>query len=262
MIRALLITLPLSASALGAIVLETEHIDLSINFSSALVGGATNPWLLTTRDEDARREYAGQRAGFADPERSTLLVKAVAEVEIPDDDRYLFLGEPGASSWILPQSQDTELLYAGVSTENKTSQTGWQGVGVSSQFLVRGVPSGYFSGNKVTLTLASFSGPGNFHLYSTDAFGNPVVAFDTTDGLSSLDFREFTPSNHVHFNWAFSTPGDYYIGLQASGAAGSSFFESDVTMFHFLVVPEPGTAALAGLAVLVVSSRRKRSGTL
>lgn len=260
MIRAHLLLIAATARVSAAIVLDTEHIDLSINFNNTLVGTSTNPWLLTVRNEDARREYAGQRASFADPLRVTLSVRAVAEVEIPDDFRYTFLGAPGDTSWILPQSQDPALLYAGISTENKTSQSGWSSDGVGSSLLVRGVPASVFNGNKVTLHLETFSGPGDFHLYSTDAFGNPTVYFDTADGLSSLDFRELTPSNHVHFNWAFSEPGEYFVGLRASGTrvSGNLFLESDVTTFHFTVIPEPSAAVLAGWAALALAARRRR----
>jgi surface-anchored protein len=250
-----------AATVRAAVVLETEHIDLSINFNGSLLGTGGNPWLLTVRDEDHRNEYAGQRTLFADPERVLLSVPEVAAVQVPEDPRYTaFLGAAGTTLWILPQTQDPSLLFAGTSTENKTSQTGWTGFGVSSDFLTRGVPSATFRNNQITLALADFSGPGDFHLYSTNAFGDPTVFFDTSDGLSLADSRIFSAGNHVHFNWAFSEPGEYEVALQAFGTlnAGSQFTESDVTTFRFVVAPEPSALALMGTATGLTLGRRRQ----
>lgn len=254
----------LAGQALGAVVtLVDQHVDLSVNFSGSLVGSGTNPWRLTVRDEEARREFAGERAGFPDPERVLLEVVEAARVEVPDDPRYTdFLGPAGTSLWILPQGQETGVLYAGFSTENKASQTGWSGFGVTSPLLTRGVATGAFKNNQVTVSLVGFSGPGNFHLYSTDAFGNPTISFDTSNGLDFSDARIFTPGNHAHFNWAFSEPGEYALMLQASGTleVGNELSESDVTTFRFVVIPEPGAAwmVLTGTSALFCLRVRRR----
>lgn len=256
---ALLILAAISLPASGAIVLTTQHADLSISYST--LSGNTNPWLITMRDEDDEIDYAGVRQGFADPERVAVEVPENARAEIPNDSRYTFLGPAGTSAYFLPQTQDPDLLYLGISTENKSSQGGWTGVGVPSAFLVRGVASGLFSSNRVTLRLASFSGPGAFFMYSTNAFGDPTVAFNTADGLSAADSRFFTPANHVHFNWAFTAPGEYTIGLRASGTltATSQFTESDLTTFRFIVIPEPSSALLL-LGGALLSTRRRAAG--
>jgi surface-anchored protein len=248
----------------GAVVLTHQHIDLSINFNPTFSGGETNPWLLTVRDEDARREYAGQRAGYTDPLRATLLVSEFAAVEIPDDPAFAFLGEAGTLSWILPETQDPALLYAGFSTENKSAQIGWQGDGVNGAFLVRGLGQNQFIENTIRLSLASFSGPGQFHLYTLDEFGEPTVHFDTTDGLSALDFRDFSPALHAHFNFAFSAPGDYFVGLRAIGFLVPDGIpsESEVTVFHFQVIPEPSSVALVALGTFPLLRRRRPSSCL
>jgi surface-anchored protein len=254
-----------AATGHAVVTLETEHVDLSVNFSGSLVGSGTNPWLLTVRDEDRRDEFAGLRAMFPDPDQVLLAVADAARVEVPDDPRYTaFLGPAGTPMWILPQTQDPSLLYAGMSTENKTSQSGWTGFGVSPDFLTRGVPSAVFKNNQITLSLDGFSGPGDFYLYSTSAFGDPTIVFNTSNGLDLSDSRLFSPGSHVHFNWAFSEPGEYEVSLRASGTlnAGNQFTESDVTTFRFLVVPEPAAAACAALgAVSLLLLRRPRKIT-
>ena len=236
----------LIARATAQTVLTNEHVDLGINFNSAALAQPGGPWRLTVRDEDSQNEHLGQRSGAGDPERVVLAAGISGRTNVPDDSRYTLLGPVGANVWVLPQSQDSELLFLGASLENKSSDPAWQGDGVEPGFLARGVASGLFQNNRVTLSLASFSGPGNFHLYFTDQFGDPTIYFNTSNGLSSADSRLFSPSNHVHFNWAFSSPGDYFVGLRASGTLveGNVFTQSDVTMFHFVVVPEPSATTL------------------
>src|SRR5690606_17108395 len=108
-------------------------------------------WQLTVRDEDAAKEYAADRV--------VLSGSIECRVELPDDDRFSFLGQPGEYSWILPSSQEPGLLYLGISTESKAGASGWTGYGVSSDFLVRGVAPGSFTDGQVKLTLLAVEGP-------------------------------------------------------------------------------------------------------
>lgn len=257
---ALLLFLAIAPAALAVDVLVDPHVDLSINFRGSLIGTGTNPWRLTARDEDGKQEYGGQREGFADPLTVILHVPASAQFEVPDDPAYNFLGPAGAPIWVLPQVQEPGLLFLGFSTENKTSQSNWVAHNVSPDHLVRGIAPGTFLNNQITLRLESFSGPGDFSVFTTDSFGMPVIAFRTDDGLSSADSRTFTPSNHVHFNWSFSEPGTYIIGLRASGtlAGGGDVSSSDITYFRFDVIPEPGTGALLAVVAGLFFARRRR----
>jgi surface-anchored protein len=244
-----------AASALDLLV--QQHADFGLNFNSALVGTGTNPWRLTVRDEDAKHEYGGQRAGFGDTEEVLLLASAEAEFEVPDDPEYAFLGAPGAPVWVLPQTQEPGILFLGFSAENKTAQM-WRAHNVAANLLARGFASGVFLSNQITLRLETFSGPGNFSVFGIGSFGEVEKVFDTSDGLSAADSRAFTPSNHTHFNWALTAPGDYSIGLRASGTLNdATSTQSDLTTFRFRVVPEPSSALLLFAASALVAGRRR-----
>lgn len=242
------------------VVLASEHTDIGINFNASQINTADGPWRLTARDEDNTIEFLGMRAPKPDPERVILSVGLSAQTEIPDDSDYSFLGPEGNPVWILPQGQDPELLYLGISTENKSFSGDWISDGVEAPFLARGIPSGVFELNRVTLKLESFSGPGEFALYFIDSFSNVTVYMNTGDGLTTADSRNLSPGNHTHFNWAFTAPGDYTLGFRASGTllAGSEYTESDLTTFHFQVIPEPASAVLCAVGFTLITLARPR----
>ncbi len=245
-----------TASLHAATVLTTEHADISVNFNASLMGSATNPWRLTVRNEDARIEYGGRREATQDEIQAYLDALETSKVEVPNDARYSFLGPAGTEVFILPQTQESDMLYLGTSSENKTSQSGWQGFAVQSNLLVRGFATGVFQNNRVNLRLESFSGPGDFYLYSTNSFGDPTVFYNTANGLSLLDNRQMSPGNHTHFNWAFTESGEYTIGLRASATtAGGTFTQSDLTEFTFRVIPEPSSTVLLALSVVALARR-------
>ena len=237
-----------SVGASEAATLTDQHADLAINYNSV-----RDAWQLTIRDEDAAKEYAADR----------IILEGSIEcrVELPDDDRFSFLGEPGEYSWILPSTQEPGMLYLGISTENKAGASGWTSDGVSNDFFIRGVSPGAFTDGQVKLTLLSVNGPGFFSLYTVSPGKDPVVSMNSRDGIDDADFRLLTPNRHSHFNWAFSAPGTYHVTLQASGLLGSSVGTSvsEPTTFTFEIVPEPsGSLLLMSGAALVGAVRRRR----
>ncbi len=252
--------LSVATISLRAAVLDVQHADLSVNFNASLLGSATNPWRVTVRDEEARIEYGGRRTATPDQIQVVLDALESTKVAVPDDSRYTFLGPEGREVYILPQTQEPDMLFLGTSSENKTAQLNWQGVNVAPNLLVRGFATGTFSGNRVNLQLATFSGPGSFFLYSTTAFGDPTIYYNTANGLSLDDNRQMSPGNHSHFNWAFTEAGEYTIGLRASATTtGGTFTESEITEFKFNVIPEPSSAALLALSGLALLRRPFRS---
>ena len=69
----------------------------------------------------------------------------------------------------------------------------------------------------ITFRLSSFSGPGNFSMWQNDAFGNPIVGWTTANGLGDDDVISFGIPTHAHYNWGFTAPGEYVLGVTVTG---------------------------------------------
>jgi surface-anchored protein/uncharacterized repeat protein (TIGR01451 family) len=146
---------------------------------------------------------------FRDPRTTNLQVKAAAKTTVPSAAAFGFLGAPGAPVWILPQVQNSALLWPGWSTEE--------------------LVSGVLTGDAITWRLTSVSGPGRFVLYTTDGFGTATVLFSSADGLP--DSTTVPVGTHAHANWAFGAAGQYSLNFEVSGrlAAGGTQLTTPVT---------------------------------
>ena len=122
-----------------------------------------------------------------------------AQVNIPANANYAFLGPAGSPMWILPQSQNTSLPYLGYSTED--------------------IPNGVFN-NPMQLELISVEGPGNFFMWSVSGAGQPpAVKMIATNGVVLPPFHKADKpvQDHEHDNWGFSTNGLYRVTFRANG---------------------------------------------
>ena len=165
-------------------------------------------WELVLLDEVNEKEIeAGDAALHAGP--STWQA-------VPSDPAFGFLGNPGDSIYILPQDEKEGILFLGIAGDE--------------------IESGVFENDQVSLNLSTVEGPGSVYLYSTDAFGTPSKYFDSGDGISSEDQFPVSVGGHSHQNWAFSSPGIYRVGLNASGVlVDGTSAKSDDTVFLFEV---------------------------
>jgi len=147
------------------------------------------------------------------------VVKEAARLTLPAGTPF---GDAGAPFWILPQSQNPNLLYLGVNSER--------------------VPDGVFTG-PLTIQLKRFVGPGYFMAWQAVGPGQYNVRIDTRDGIDSND--NFMPliGAHEHFNWGFSTNGVYCTTFQVSGQrigeATNIFSEEATFLFQVLPLPSP-----------------------
>ncbi len=204
-----------AARAADLPVLTSGHTDVGVNF-------ADGAWDLHVHHHDS---------GEFEPDAVWLQVGSEALSQVPTNAAFSFLGEAGALLWVLPAVENHDLLFLGLGTEE--------------------LASGIFSNDTVTLALKSVTGPGDFVLYALDMFGNPVVSMNSRDGIGAADARALTAGGHVHVNWVFSAPGQYRIGLQASGvlAATGETNTSDIAEYLFDVQPLHVDAGHVGVSV-------------
>nr|WP_238356872.1 choice-of-anchor M domain-containing protein [Kribbella italica] len=141
---------------------------------------------------------------------------SASKTTVPSNSAYSFLGTAGAPVWILPQTQNSNLVWPGFSTE--------------------GVPSGALQNNSVTVRLVSASGPADVSVFTTNSFGTPTVWYDSGNGLP--DNRSFPVNTHAHANWAFEAAGTYTLVFEgtATTAAGASVTTGQKT-YTFTVQP-------------------------
>lgn len=182
------------------VILESGHVDAP---GIAFEDGA---WDIHIHDEDNDIEYESDCA--------SLKVKEEAELTVPANPDFSFLGSTGDPVWILPQVEDPDLLFLGYATEE--------------------IESGTFVGDEIDWSLVDVEGPGDFKVYSVGAFGTPTVLFDSAGSLPQVQTIE--TGEHTHANWAFTAEGDYTVTYAASGELTSGgVITSDPVEFTFIV---------------------------
>lgn len=102
---------------------------------------------------------------------------------------------------------------------------------------VRGT-GGLARAEDVHLRASKLDGPGDLIVYLTGALGEPVVYFNSADGLDEKDVTVLPPAAHTHLNWAFTKPGVYRLTLSAQ-TQGKPLGEAT---FTFAVGVDPHTA--------------------
>ena len=129
-----------------------------------------------------------------------------------DTPGFFFLGSPGTTIWMIPQTQDPNIIWAGWSTQSFTSDD------------VRG---------DMKLTLENVDGPGDVVLWEWSPFGEPEMVIDGRAGLpASYSVPTFT---HQHANWAFTKPGVYRLKFTWSADLVSGGPASDTAVYTFAV---------------------------
>jgi surface-anchored protein len=188
------------------------------------------------QDEQLRlrvKDDTGVLAAMRDPGDVLLHAKPESEIVIPGGlpPEWSFLGDPGNSVWLLPETQDPNLLWPGFSSEL--------------------FPAGVLAGETMTWRLLAVDGPGSVFLYDHSSFGVPTRRFDTADGLP--DALQMGVGVHAHFSWAFTARGLYKLTFQVDGTGvGGSARSSGPVQYRFFVgdladlPPEPQTTLSIG----------------
>jgi len=183
----------------------TEHCDFLIQYDPA----ASVPLSIVLRDEDRRRNYRTNEV--------RLVAAETARLALPPGTPF---GGEGDPVWVLPQSQDPNLLYLGFSAER--------------------IPSGVFS-RPFNFRLVSVEGPGHFFAWQATEFGSLSVRMNTRDGIGEDDKTTPIIGSHEHFNWGFTSNGLYRVTFQVDGrrVGESTNLVSEPSTFDFHVLPLP-----------------------
>ena len=213
-IRSFTAPLFLAAALLGGLALHAAeppvrlaqgHTDIGIAFED-------DAFDLHIHDETDDIEYA--------PDEAVLVVKAESRVKVPNDPRYSFLGLPCSNVWVLPQTQNSNLLFLGFGAEE--------------------IGPDVFQSNQFRMELKAVVGAGNLFVYDIEPFGTPVVIMNSADGVDTNDSRVLPGGAHSDFNWAFTAPGSYTVTFEASGTlTNGDFVTSGPVDYTFLVESGP-----------------------
>lgn len=196
---------------LSRIQLTNEHVDIRVLYTPE---AETNQLQLVARDEDRRLNIESTNAVLHVPLAGQLLLP-------PGFDEFGTEGEP---LWVLPQSQNPELMYLGMSAE--------------------GIPSGAFAG-PVSIRLLSVKAPGSFFLWQFDGLSGLQLAMNSRDGIDTNDAVTPFVGSHAHYNWGFSSNGLFEITFQASARrpGETNDIVSAPSVFAFAVEPVPDLPA-------------------
>ncbi len=150
-------------------------------------------WDLHVHDGENDEEYAPDQALFyVGPQALTTRSNGL---ELSD---YDFLGvAAGQPLYILPATENPELLFLGIGTEE--------------------IEVGTLVGGTAQINLVSVNGPGQLSLWQFTA-GAPNLAFATSDGVTQADTFTVLEGGHTHYNWGFTAPGRYEVTIEAAGA--------------------------------------------
>ncbi|OKI71633.1 choice-of-anchor M domain-containing protein [Micromonospora sp. CB01531] len=169
------------ASAQESVVLSAGHVDaVDVHYKDGQLG-------LKVHDDTV------QPSVTRDPRDVTFQALPQAAVEVPDLPEYAFLGPAGSTVWLLPMTQDPNLLWPGWNTTR--------------------LPSGVFRAEKISLSLLDVSGPGRVSVFMTDPVGQPLIRFRSDDGLP--DAIDVPVGTHAHANWVFGALGSYTLTFRA-----------------------------------------------
>lgn len=133
----------------------------------------------------------------------------------PEDEQFSFIdAEPGAGLYVIPQTQATDVVWAGWNTQDPA--------------VVADLPLG------VTLRLHGVTGPGQFTLFlQSGNFDDAQLLWDS-NATEQQDIWADT-NTHVHGNWVFTEPGIYLLDVEMVGELRDGTTHSARSLLRFAV---------------------------
>lgn len=191
----------------GDRVLDAGHVDMGPKFDNG-------QWRFLIHDDVARAD-AGATSVWRYPDETVFHVLDQGTLTVPDDPAYAFLGaEPGSGVWVVPQTQNSEVVWLGWNTQDPEVM----------QTIDRGV----------TLTLTGVQGPGIATVYlQSGSFGEPQMLWDSR--VPDPQPLWVDVNTHTHANWVFTEPGIYLMQLEASAELLDGSTVTDTQVLRFAV---------------------------
>ncbi|XVU28783.1 TIGR03773 family transporter-associated surface protein [Actinoplanes sp. CA-054009] len=147
-----------------------------------------------------------------------------ARIAVPAGAGYAFLGTAGEQVYLLPQSQQSGIVWPGWNTQHESVVGGTRG--------------------NVTWKLRAVDGPGAFKLFLTGSFGTPEVIFDSARPLPQQ--LGIAPNTHAHGNWAFTKAGLYRLTVDMTATTTAGKTVSDTRTLTIAVGDATGTGSTPG----------------
>ncbi|MEV8375298.1 choice-of-anchor M domain-containing protein [Kribbella sp. NPDC056861] len=160
------------------VVIADGHVDLGPRF-------VDGKWTIQLRDDTS------DPVVWRPLENVVVQATDKAQLAVPADPAYSFLGAAGAKVWVIPQVQQAGVVWPGWNTQEPE--------------VAKRVD------REVSWSLNGVDGPGTFTLFLNSDFGKPAPVFD-----SRKPFPQETGidvNTHVHGNWTFSNPGTYVLDI-------------------------------------------------
>ncbi len=191
----------------GERVLDAGHVDMGPKF-------VDGEWTFLVHDDVAKAD-ANATSVWRYPDETVLHVLDEGQLTVPDDPAYEFLGAaPGAPVWVVPQTQDPDVVWLGWNTQDPEVM----------ETIDRGI----------TLSLTGAEGPGTVTVYlQSGSFGEPQVLFDSR--VEEAQSAWVDVNTHTHANWVFTEPGVYLLELTAEADLIDGSTVSDTQVVRFAV---------------------------
>jgi surface-anchored protein len=134
-------------------------------------------------------------------------------------------------------------------TEQQAASQGVPFVGIGLEELA----ASDWVGGTVTISLLSFSGPGDLLLWQDNGFGGANIFLDTANNDFSMTLAA---GSHTHFNWGFTEEGVFDLEFGISASHVSDGLQS-ASATYTMAIPEPASALLAMVGLLTTFCRRR-----
>lgn len=159
----------------------------------------------------------------------------VSRIQIPDDGSLDFLGTPGESVWIAPQSVDW----------NDNWRPIWSGIGAfdpAHEGDPEAIPSN-FSDDVMHFDLTEMDGPGDVQIFFKNSISPAEIVFNSADPAAQS--VEYEVGAHGHFNWTFSKPGIYSMTWQGRAELDDGTQQLTDPITQYWLVGEDSDVGLA-----------------